>query len=189
VDFASYAQWAVELGNSFATGADGGFDALADLASLQAFLTDAGHAEWSEQAGTDERNGFVALREARDALRAVFVAAQAGDHESATAGLNHLLAAHAVRPCLVSHGEQWHLHLTPAGAGWRWVDEYVGGAAFGLAVLVADDGLDRLGVCRAPRCADIYVDVSTNRSRRYCSDGCANRANVAAFRARLRAGR
>jgi predicted RNA-binding Zn ribbon-like protein len=33
------------------------------------------------------------------------------------------------------------------------------------------------------------VDVSTNRSRRYCSDGCANRANVAAFRARLRAGR
>ncbi|WP_141743598.1 CGNR zinc finger domain-containing protein, partial [Streptomyces abyssalis] len=31
-----------------------------------------------------------------------------------------------------------------------------------------------------------YLDTSTNRSRRYCSDRCATRANVAAYRARKR---
>ncbi|NEE27579.1 CGNR zinc finger domain-containing protein, partial [Streptomyces sp. SID7982] len=30
------------------------------------------------------------------------------------------------------------------------------------------------------------LDTSTNRSRRYCSDRCATRANVAAYRARKR---
>jgi hypothetical protein len=30
----------------------------------------------------------------------------------------------------------------------------------------------------------VFIDTSTNRSRRYCSDRCATRANVAAYRAR-----
>ena len=32
-----------------------------------------------------------------------------------------------------------------------------------------------------------FVDTSPNRSRRYCSDRCSSRANVAAYRARQRA--
>lgn len=39
---------------------------------------------------------------------------------------------------------------------------------------------------RAPPCRNAYLDTSTNRSRRYCSDRCATRANVAAYRARKR---
>jgi hypothetical protein len=35
-------------------------------------------------------------------------------------------------------------------------------------------------------CRNAYLDTSTNRSRRYCSDRCATRANVAAYRARKR---
>ena len=31
---------------------------------------------------------------------------------------------------------------------------------------------------------EVFIDTSTNRSRRYCSDRCATRANVAAYRAR-----
>ena len=46
--------------------------------------------------------------------------------------------------------------------------------------------MDRLGLCEAPPCRNAYLDTSTNRSRRYCSDRCATRANVAAYRARKR---
>ena len=44
--------------------------------------------------------------------------------------------------------------------------------------------LDRLRVCDAPDCDDVVVDLSKNRSRRYCGASCSNRVNVAAFRAR-----
>jgi predicted RNA-binding Zn ribbon-like protein len=57
----------------------------------------------------------------------------------------------------------------------------------GLAKLVCDLGPDRLGVCSAAPCTDVFVDTSPNRSRRYCSDRCSSRANVAAYRARKRA--
>ena len=57
----------------------------------------------------------------------------------------------------------------------------------GLSTLVCDLGATRLGVCDASPCTDVFVDVSPNRSRRYCSDRCSSRANVAAYRARRRA--
>mgnify|MGYP006209976951 CR=1 FL=1 len=48
-------------------------------------------------------------------------------------------------------------------------------------------GATRLGLCSEPRCDNVYVDTSPNQSRRYCSDRCSSRANVAAFRARQKA--
>ena len=42
--------------------------------------------------------------------------------------------------------------------------------------------------CAAPDCDDVLVDLSKNRSRRFCGTTCANRVNVAAFRARRAAG-
>jgi predicted RNA-binding Zn ribbon-like protein len=44
--------------------------------------------------------------------------------------------------------------------------------------------LDRLRVCGAADCDDIVLDLSRNRSRRYCEGGCAARAHSAAYRAR-----
>jgi predicted RNA-binding Zn ribbon-like protein len=44
--------------------------------------------------------------------------------------------------------------------------------------------LDRLRVCEADDCNDIVLDLSRNRSRRYCEGGCAARAHTAAYRAR-----
>ncbi|WP_344845490.1 CGNR zinc finger domain-containing protein [Nonomuraea dietziae] len=58
----------------------------------------------------------------------------------------------------------------------------------GLAAVVTELGVDRLGVCQAARCSRVFVDTSSNRSRRYCSERCASRANVAAYRARRRSG-
>ena len=64
---------------------------------------------------------------------------------------------------------------------------YTGAALLGLATLVCDLGPTRLGVCAEAKCDDVYVDTSPNQSRRYCSDRCSSRANVAAYRARQRA--
>ena len=51
-------------------------------------------------------------------------------------------------------------------------------------VLVAGER-QRLATCDAPGCERVLVDLSRNRSRRYCdSRTCGNRLHVAAYRAR-----
>jgi predicted RNA-binding Zn ribbon-like protein len=57
--------------------------------------------------------------------------------------------------------------------------------AVASAIVVRDGGLDRLRVCASPDCGSVFVDVSRNRSRRYCDTLCANRQHVAAYRQRL----
>jgi predicted RNA-binding Zn ribbon-like protein len=54
----------------------------------------------------------------------------------------------------------------------------LGLAAFGLASLVAERGLDRLGQCAADDCTAVYADTSAKGSRRYCSRTCSTRQNV-----------
>jgi predicted RNA-binding Zn ribbon-like protein len=54
--------------------------------------------------------------------------------------------------------------------------------------VLCDYGKARFGICDAGSCDDVYIDVSKNCSKRYCSAGCAHRASVAAFRARKRQG-
>ena len=46
----------------------------------------------------------------------------------------------------------------------------------------------RLGVCAAERCDRVYVDLSRNGAKRFCSTACQNRAKAAAFRVRSRGG-
>jgi predicted RNA-binding Zn ribbon-like protein len=53
--------------------------------------------------------------------------------------------------------------------------------------VVVQHGWQRLGVCSAEGCDDVYVDTSRNASRRYCSNTCASRSTVAAYRARRKA--
>jgi predicted RNA-binding Zn ribbon-like protein len=54
----------------------------------------------------------------------------------------------------------------------------LGLAAFGLASLVAERGLERLGMCAADDCTAVYADTSPKGSRRYCSRTCSTRQNV-----------
>jgi predicted RNA-binding Zn ribbon-like protein len=63
-------------------------------------------------------------------------------------------------------------------------DKYAAGAAMGLAVRLAELGIERFGVCQAEPCQGVFIDTSSGRTRRYCSDRCTNRANVSAYRAR-----
>ena len=50
--------------------------------------------------------------------------------------------------------------------------------------VIRADELSRLGVCADATCDGIVLDLSRNRSRRYCSAACGNRLAVAAYRAR-----
>jgi predicted RNA-binding Zn ribbon-like protein len=60
-------------------------------------------------------------------------------------------------------------------------------AAMAFVDVIRTDELERLSVCAADDCECVLVDLSKNRSRRFCDRGCGNRANVAAYRARKRA--
>lgn len=131
------------------------------------------------------------LRAVRTRLRAVFTAAAEGDEVRAVDLLNALLMEFPTSPQISGHGDlddegrpRWHMHLAeqPANA----TAAYAATACMGLAFHLTDLGMDRLGICQATPCRNAYLDTSTNRSRRYCSDRCATRANVAAYRARKR---
>ncbi|GAA3858010.1 CGNR zinc finger domain-containing protein [Streptomyces lacrimifluminis] len=137
------------------------------------------------------------FRSVRARLRAVFEAADTGDETLSVDLLNSLLLEFPVSPQISGHTASderrgrdddgrplWHMHLADhpsnATAGYAAI------AAMGLAFHLTEYGVDRLGLCEAPPCRNAYLDTSTNRSRRYCSDRCATRANVAAYRARKR---
>jgi predicted RNA-binding Zn ribbon-like protein len=116
-------------------------------------------------------------------LRPVFLAAEDGATNRVAELVNALLADYRATPQLSRHdGEPWHLHFTSAGG-----TEWGAGCATGLAVVVDSQATGRLGLCRADGCDRVYVDVSRNASRRFCSESCLNRTKVAAFRARARA--
>jgi hypothetical protein len=121
------------------------------------------------------------LHAVRGRLEEVFYAP---DEPGATGLINRLLAEYEVRPYLTDHDGRWHFHYAAGDAplGRRVAADLV----MGLAALIAEFGFERLGVCAADDCADVFVDMSRNKSRRYCNDVCSSRTNVAAFRARAR---
>ncbi len=107
--------------------------------------------------------------------------------DEAAAWVNAELRQASALPQLVKHdGWDYHLHATPPEAplAARMAVE----AAMAFADVVRSDQLDRLRACAADDCDDVLVDLSKNRSRRFCSLTCANRVNVAAYRLRRSAG-
>ncbi|HLR95938.1 MAG TPA: CGNR zinc finger domain-containing protein [Jiangellaceae bacterium] len=105
------------------------------------------------------------------------------DVDTVVEGVNDLLRQGNALPQLVKHDQwDWHLHATDpmAPLATRMAVE----AAMALVDVVRTAELSRLRVCAADDCADVVVDLSRNRSRRYCESGCGNRVNVAAYRAR-----
>lgn len=118
-------------------------------------------------------------------MRRVFELAAAGDLAGAAADVNTLLDRSGARPQLdpVPDGEGWHVHFhgttDDLDTGWA------AGCASGLALAIGSDLAGRLGVCDAERCDRVYVDVSKNGLRRFCSTTCQNRTKAAAHRARV----
>jgi len=177
VDFVRYAERSAGLVN-----AD-----LPDVDALVALLGE--ERAWLHEQVTDR--DAAALRRFQRELRPVFEASSVGDEQTVVDLLNELLATHPVTPYIAGRGSSdgrpatWHMHVADRQSSVA--DLLVAESLMGLSTLVCDLGATRLGVCDASPCDDVFVDVSPNRSRRYCSDRCSSRANVAAYRARRRA--
>lgn len=156
-----------------------GVDALTGPSGLQEYLA---HNPYSGViSGTDQE--VAEVREVRTQLRRLW---QVADRDDAVPIINEMLASADARPFLTRHDEwDWHLHVTlpDAPLAQRMTAE----AAMAFLELVRADDWSRLKVCAAEDCNDVLVDLSKNRSKRYCADGnCGNRAAVAAYRARRR---
>ena len=125
------------------------------------------------------------LREWTGWLYTVFAAAEDGELDTACTTVNALLAETGATPVLARHGDQpWHLHFHAADAGWA--RSWAASMATALAIVLGNPMHDRLGVCSAPDCDRVFVDVSRNGTRRFCGTACQNRVKAATFRARRR---
>ncbi len=100
--------------------------------------------------------------------------------------VNALLAEVAVRPRVAEHdGYALHVHYFAPEA--TLAEHLTADGAMALAQVVCAGETERLRVCEAPDCASVLVDLSRNRSKRYCDPrACGNRLNVAAYRERRR---
>src|SRR6478735_7739464 len=56
--------------------------------------------------------------------------------------------------------------------------------AMAMVDVIRADEMSRLGVCADDGCGGVVLDLSRNRSKRFCSPACSNRNAVAAYRAR-----
>ena len=152
-------------------------DTLATIAHVDAWYAEHGY--------TGRRDGDQAELAALRALRPVLRDLLTTDRHRAAGLVNAMLAeAHAL-PQLVRHdGLDWHIHAVPRDAPLdrRVVVE----TAMAMVDVIRIDELSRLSLCADDRCGGLVLDLSRNRSRRFCSTTCANRNAVAAYRARSR---
>lgn len=121
------------------------------------------------------------LKLLRADLATVFTCAVEGAEQPAVDRLNALMMVHPVHPVLVAHdGQPWHVHLDESGSV---TDRYAAGAVISLFLLVSQLGIERLGVCTIASCDRVFIDGSSNKSRRYCKEHSAARGNVTSLRA------
>ena len=172
MDFVRYADFAAQLVN-------------ADLGSPDDLAGYLDNRQWLQRRAEDP--DLAPLRRLRRELRPIFEASDHGDEEEVVRLVNILLAKYPVTPYIAGRDrESWHLHVAERGSSVAAL--ITAECVMGLATLVVDFGPTRLGVCSADKCEQVFVDTSPNQSRRYCSDRCSSRANVAAYRARRKSG-
>ncbi|WP_200309283.1 CGNR zinc finger domain-containing protein [Streptomyces adelaidensis] len=101
--------------------------------------------------------------------------------------VNRLLTDAAARPYVSTHdGQPPHLHYADENADV--VTRVRAASAAGLALVITETDPCRLGRCAAPGCRAVFVDISRNGRRAYCSRLCATRVHVSAHRDRKRRG-
>jgi predicted RNA-binding Zn ribbon-like protein len=152
-------------------------DGLANLAALLDFVR---RHDMSDVGNLSELD-LSAVRRIRGRFAAVFAAP---DARTAAILINELVAAAGTTPRLTNHdGYDWHVHYFAPGASVA--DHLAADCGMALAFFVVAGEEERLRRCEAPDCRRAFVDLSRNRSRRYCdSRTCGNRLHVAAYRAR-----
>lgn len=159
----------------------GSDEGLPDVAALQALV----ERQAVSDTGQLRADDLAAVRRLRDRLRAVFVAE---DEKTAVRLVNDLISDARTTPRLTDH-DGWPLHIHYYAPGSRLAEHLAADGGMALAFVIAAGERQRLATCAAPDCERVLVDLSRNRSKRYCdSRTCGNRLHVAAYRARQRTG-
>jgi hypothetical protein len=156
-----------------------GHEGLPDLAALRGFVV---RRELSD-VGQLTQGDLEAVRRLRQRFWDVLDATCTRD---AAELLNAMIARAGTTPRLTDHdGHDWHVHYFAPGAALA--DRLGAESGIALSMVIVAGERERLRHCEAPDCVRVFVDLSRNRSRRYCdSRTCGNRLHVAAYRARQR---
>lgn len=149
---------------------------MSDLDSLLAFFDQWGYTGSRPRGRAD----LEAVLHIRPRLRELLTA----ERDDAVALINAILADQQAVPQLVRHDHlDWHIH---AIAEQRPMHERVQvETAMAMIDVIRADEMGRLQICEARDCDDLVLDLSRNRSRRFCSTTCGNREAQAAYRSRL----
>jgi predicted RNA-binding Zn ribbon-like protein len=150
-------------------------DELPDIGALDAFLTRWG---WSGRRDHTEAE-LAAIRALRPRLRRFWE----NDRDGVVKLANDLLREFRALPQLVKH-DQWDYHLHATSLDAPLVARMAVEAAMAMVDVIRTDDLSRLRTCDMPDCDDVLIDLTRNRSKRYCDLSCSNRAAVAAYRSR-----
>ena len=140
-------------------------------------------AVWDEYsyAGQHERTRaeLESVRAIRPLLREILTA----DLHRAVELVNTWLAESGAVPQLVKHDQlDWHMHAIDNDA--PLAERMLVETAMAMIDVIRADELSRLDICADETCEAVVLDLSRNRSRRFCSTACGNRNAVAAYRAR-----
>jgi predicted RNA-binding Zn ribbon-like protein len=150
-------------------------DTLTTQEDLDAFYEEYGYTGTR----TRTRAELDEVRALREPLRALLTA----ERDGAVVIVNRMLAEHRAVPRLVRHGEQdWHIHGVEQDA--PYATRIAVETALAMIDVIRADEMSRIGICADDDCGGIVLDLSRNRSRRFCSTTCGNRNAVAAYRAR-----
>lgn len=166
---------ALQAAAALINSADADPDSLATLADLEEFVTSWGFTG----SRTRDDAELATLRRVRGRLRELWLA----EELEQVAQVNRLLRDASALPQLVKHDNwDWHLHATTDD---RPLAERIAvEVAMALVDVIRAGETERLRRCAAPDCGLVLVDLSRNRSRRFCDAGCGNRLAAAAYRAR-----
>lgn len=150
-------------------------DTLTSVADLDEF--------WAEFGFSGRRDGTRAELDEVRALRPSLRRLLTSDRDDAVEQVNSMLAEHRAVPQLVRHEPfDWHIHAVSPEA--PLAERIVVETAMAMVDVIRADEMSRLGTCADDTCEGVVLDLSRNRSRRFCSTRCSNRNAVAAYRAR-----
>ncbi|MEU4423280.1 CGNR zinc finger domain-containing protein [Actinoplanes sp. NPDC024001] len=165
----------VALANTEATASRSGTDELATVDQLDELLS---RYVYSGRIDHDEAE-LNAVRHARSQLREVWTL----DRDDAVEAVNRMLREARALPYLTRHdGSDWHIHATDPSA--PLAERIRVEAALALIDVIRMNETGRLRVCAAEDCTGLFLDLSRNGSKRFCTVRCGNRVNMIAFRAR-----
>jgi predicted RNA-binding Zn ribbon-like protein len=152
-------------------------DTLTTVADLDAI--------WVEHSYSGRHDRTTAELDAVRAIRGRLRDLLTADRDGAVVVVNDWLSEAAAVPQLVKHDQlDWHIHAVDPQD--PLADRIVVETAMAMVDVIRADEMSRLAICADDTCEGIVLDLSRNRSRRFCSTTCGNRNAVAAYRARNR---